>query len=152
MIPVRNIMLIDDSKIDLFVNQKIIERYDKSIRIIHFDGALKALEYLKISLHERNLNHFTRPNVLFLDINMPNCNGFEFLDRLSKNEFLEIHHLRIIILSSSPNLKDITKAKAHPLCSGYFSKPLTTQKLYDAINVNRDYLTIYDHIDEDSSA
>jgi CheY-like chemotaxis protein len=152
MIPVRNIMLIDDSKIDLFVNQKIIERFDKSIRVIHFDAALKALEYLKISLHERNLNHFTRPNVLFLDINMPKCNGFEFLDLLAKNEYLEIHNLRIIILSSSTSLKDITRAKEHPLCSGYFSKPLTSQKLYDAINVNKDYLTLYDQIDEDSSA
>ena len=135
MLPIKNIMLVDDNKIDLFVHQKIIERYNSNIRVIHFNNSLTALEYLKISLHESNLNYFTRPNVLFLDVNMPKCTGFEFLVRLGRLDFLETQNLKIYLLSSSASLIDINKAKTHPLCLGYINKPLTIDKLNEAINV-----------------
>ncbi|WP_100611013.1 response regulator [Confluentibacter lentus] len=147
MIPIRNIMLVDDNKIDLFVNKKVIETYDKKIRVIHFERALSALEYLKISLHEKNLNYTTRPNVMFLDINMPQCNGFEFLDALEKQGSLEVENLRIIMLSSSSSPDDIYKALRHPLCSGYINKALTVEKLHEMINIDKkEYLTKYDFL------
>tara|TARA_R110002050_G_scaffold94765_2_gene197261 strand:+ start:130009 stop:130488 length:480 start_codon:yes stop_codon:yes gene_type:complete len=145
MIPIKNIVLVDDNKIDLFVNQKIIERYNKDIRVIYFENSLSALEYLKISLQPNNFNPLTRPNVLILDINMPKCNGFEFLDRLSKQEFLEIENLKIYMLSSSTSLIDINRAKTHSLCAGYINKPLTAEDLYKiSINYNP-YLSEYDY-------
>ncbi|MEN3323279.1 response regulator [Mariniflexile soesokkakense] len=138
MMSIKNVMLVDDNKIDLFVSQKVIERYDSNIRVVHFKNTLLALEYLKISLHKNNLNHFTRPNMLFLDINMSKCTGFEFLERLGRLDFLETNNLKIYILSSSGNLKDINKVNMHPLCSGYINKPLTMSKLQGVIDINVD--------------
>lgn len=136
MIPINNVMLVDDNKIDLFVNQKIIERYNSNLRVVHFSNSLTALEYLKISLHEKNLNHSTRPNVLLLDINMPKCTGFEFLERLSRLNFLETENFKIFMLSSSASLVDVNKANTHPLCSGYINKPLTIKKLHKVLSNN----------------
>ena len=63
--------------------------------MVYYQSSLSALEYLKISLQENNLNNLTRPNILFLDINMPECNGFEFLDKLSKIDNVETQNLKI---------------------------------------------------------
>lgn len=133
MIPIKNVLLIDDNKIDLFVNQRIIEKYNNKIRVIHFQNPLSALDYLNISLHENNLNHLTRPNVLFLDINMPQCNGFEFLEKLFKQQHLEVQNLKIYMLSASASPIDINKANANPICSGYINKPLTIEKLNEVL-------------------
>lgn len=152
MIPVNNIMLVDDNKIDLFVNQRVIENYNSKIRVIPFQNPLSALEYLKISMHENNLNPFTRPNVLFLDINMPQCNGFEFLDAISKMEALQIQHLKIYMLSSSVNPKDIKNTQINPLCAGYVSKPLTVEKLQGIINTNNIVKSKQVNLKKDSSA
>lgn len=151
MIPIKNIMLVDDDKIDLFVNQKIIEKYNKDIRVIHFKNTLPALEYLKISLHEKNLNHLTRPNVLFLDINMPKCSGFEFLERLSRLNSLETQKFKIFMLSSSTCLIDVNKANTHPLCSGYINKPLTIEKLKKVLRTSENKSNRQDPVDEELS-
>ncbi|MFD0990189.1 response regulator [Mariniflexile jejuense] len=137
MIPIKNVMLIDDNKLDLFVNQRILKTYHNNIRVIHYQNPLLALKYLQISLLKNNLNHFTRPNVLFLDINMPQCTGFEFLEKLIKQNQLEIQNLKIYILSSSTSPKDINKAKLNPICSGYINKPLTIEKLHEILNINK---------------
>lgn len=152
MIPLKNIMLVDDNQIDLFVNQKIIERYNKRIRVVHFKDSLAAIEYLKISLHKSNLNNFTRPNVLFLDINMPKCTGFEFLERLSRLDFIETNNLKIYMLSSSASLVDLNKANTHPLCSGYINKPLTVEKLQKVVKINVSQLNKTDFINGNNSA
>ena len=145
-------MLVDDNKIDLIINKKIIEKYNKNIRIVPFNNSLTALEYLKISLHENNFNYFTRPNVLFLDINMPKCTGFEFLERLSRHGFLETQNFKIFMLSSSASLVDAKKANTHPLCSGYINKPLTIKKLHKVINNHHSYSNKQDVICGNSSA
>ncbi|WP_372754247.1 response regulator [Mariniflexile sp.] len=136
MIPIKNVMLVDDNKIDLFVSKKIIEKYDENLRVIYYQNPLSALEYLQISLRKNNLNHLTRPNVLFLDINMPECNGFEFLDKLSKMNSVETKNLKIYMLSSSLSLKDLNKAKSYSLCSGFINKSLTIEKFHEVITVN----------------
>ncbi|MFD1161031.1 MULTISPECIES: response regulator [Hwangdonia] len=140
MIPIKNIMLVDDCRIDLFINQRIIERYNENIRVIYFKNPLSALKYLNVSLHPNNLNHLTRPNVLILDVNMPECNGFQFLDKLSKLDFLESQNLKIFMLSSSTSLIDINQAESHPLCSGYINKPLTVEKLHKAFGLHANSL------------
>ena len=81
------------------------------------EGALSALSKLPEN----------QSVVIFLDLNMPVLNGWEFLDK-----YVELFHERndkIIILSSSIDFLDRQKAKLYELVSGFLEKPLTMDKI-----------------------
>ena len=69
-------MVIDDNEVDLYVSRRVIEKYSFADEVILMDSAKEALEYLKS--HDGGPD--TLPGLIFLDINMPEMNGFEFLD------------------------------------------------------------------------
>ena len=81
---INNITLIDDNKIDLFVNQKIIEKYDSGLKTRMFTSAVSAINYLKILDLNINSDSLTKPDLIFLDINMPQMDGFQFFNELRK--------------------------------------------------------------------
>mgnify|MGYP000019362405 CR=1 FL=1 len=126
---INNITLIDDNKIDLFVNQKIIEKYDSGLKTRMFTSAVSAINYLKILDLNINSDSLTKPDLIFLDINMPQMDGFQFFNELRKFDLQDIKPIHIYMLSSSLSLEDINKAKSESLCSGYITKPLTVEKL-----------------------
>lgn len=78
------------------------------------------------------------PQVLFLDINMPKMNGWEFIDALKQ---LAIRQLPIIVmLSTSTYQDDIDKAMSIPEIYKYLSKPLTNQQLEELLEDLKDQL------------
>lgn len=124
-----NFMLIDDNAIDLFVNQKFIERATEEAEIIGFIRAKKALDYLR-SLNDRSISDFTFiPDFILLDINMPEMDGFEFLDAYSALKNERLTDTKIYMLSSSTSLKDRIDADRHVACEGFISKPLSCEKI-----------------------
>jgi len=73
--PIKTILIVDDNEVDRFLHEAIIHRAYPNIEVLQaFDGshALQILESAK-------------PDVVFLDINMPNMNGIAFLEEVSKN-------------------------------------------------------------------
>jgi CheY-like chemotaxis protein len=108
------IVLIDDDPISTFVTEKLIHKNIKiPCQIFTFDNALDALKNI----------YKIEPNYLFLDLNMPEMTGWDFLE-----EF-EPHHQNpeIYILSSSVDERDISKASEYRQVKKYLSKPLIKQ-------------------------
>jgi len=126
---IKNVILIDDNKIDLFVSQKILEKYNSNLHIKTFTSGFSALSYFKLMELKPHLEVCVVPDVIFLDINMPQMNGFEFLKEFEKLNASKLKKTKTYMLSSSTSAKDIIKAKNETLCSGYISKPLTVDKL-----------------------
>tara|TARA_R110002051_G_scaffold81617_1_gene145697 strand:- start:32373 stop:32780 length:408 start_codon:yes stop_codon:yes gene_type:complete len=122
-----NFMLIDDREIDLFINQKTIEKLPIDANFKTFTSANDAIDYLKTINSFSNLESKFIPNIIFLDMNMPNMNGFQFLNAFStlNNELLE--STRIYMLSSSTSNNEISTAEEHSACNGFVTKPLTVQ-------------------------
>lgn len=117
----KNICIIDDDDLFLLVSKSIMEDEDFAEHIHNFEDARTALEYLT-SIEESKL-----PEVLFLDINMPLMDGWEFMDQLEK---LKIEDKMIIYMtSSSINPLDLEKAERNPFIKGFISKPLDPRKL-----------------------
>jgi CheY-like chemotaxis protein len=126
-------MLVDDNKVDLFVNQKIIEKVDTEIKVKTFTSAVSALNYLKILESSPRSQTIFAPDVIFLDINMPKLNGFQFLKEYSKLKIDKKNKIKIYMLSSSTNIDDINNAKKQKYCIGFINKPLMLSTIEEII-------------------
>lgn len=131
----KNVVIIDDNKIDCFVNRKIITRAFENIITKTFTSGVDALEYFKNPQGTDEAIQLFNPDLILLDINMPVMNGFEFLNELGKTTAYKDNPIDVYFLSSSNNEKDISNALEIEYCSGYIVKPLTQSKLNRAIDL-----------------
>lgn len=120
--PEKLYMIIDDDTINNMVCQLVIKNSVPDSTTMCFINPIEALEYLK------DINH-SKPEIILLDINMPEMDGWEFLE---KYESVELK-TKIVILSSSTNENDKYRAEKHPLVINYVSKPLTIEKMMKVV-------------------
>ena len=125
----RCIMLIDDNVDDNFFHERAIKQAEVFDHIVSLNSAQAALAYLK---DPQNPNYIL-PEVIFLDINMPGMDGWDFLDEFSKIDYIDISDIKIIMLSTSSRTEDIEKAKKNVFVDNYTIKPLNYDNLVDLI-------------------
>jgi CheY-like chemotaxis protein len=114
------IFLVDDDPINNLINKRLLSKTRISQKIQEFLGGEDALLRLKEVPDSSQL-------LIFLDINMPVLNGWEFL-----NKYLDSFPNRkdkIIILSSSIDFQDRQRAQEYEIVSGFLEKPLTLEKI-----------------------
>lgn len=121
--------IVDDDDIYRFTTSLLLKKSDLVNKIIMFSNGLKAINYLKEEMD--NIENI--PDVLFLDINMPVMDGWEFLQ-----EYLVIRPMMpktvvIYLVSSSVDEKDVLKAKSISELSGYLVKPISSQNIKEVI-------------------
>ncbi|MFM7015200.1 MAG: response regulator [Bacteroidota bacterium] len=120
------LLLIDDDKINNFLNRSIIEKNCGNECIVsEYTNPEEAYDFLKHSILKATENC---PDVVFLDINMPEMSGFEFLERM-RDEDVVPTHTKIFILSSSLDPGDIERSKSFTSVSDFISKPLDKDKI-----------------------
>lgn len=122
------VMLVDDNEIDNLINQKMIEAANITQHIYTHTGARSAIEFLKniekIDEAAKNI----LPEVIFLDIDMPLMDGFQFLDEFEKLQDNTRDRCKIVMLTSSINPQDMSKSKEYNVLK-YFNKPLSQETL-----------------------
>ncbi len=126
----KSVMLVDDNEIDNIINEKIIEANSFSEQVLVFQTGQDALDYLK----QYEADEAKLPEIVFLDINMPIMDGFQFLEDFEKMSDIVLKKCRIIMLSSSISPKDIDRAASSKYVKKYLNKPLNARYL-DAITV-----------------
>jgi len=123
------VLLIDDDNIINFINSKTIKRSSFAENIIAFDNANDALNFMHENCHKKYEPGFSV--VVFLDLNMPVMDGWEFLEEVQKMEAYSPEICRIYILSSSIDPMDLEKSKEYEIVLDFISKPLTKEHLED---------------------
>ncbi len=126
----RSVMLVDDNEIDNIINEKIIEANSFADQILVFQTGQDALDYLRD--HQEELDSL--PEIVFLDINMPIMDGFQFLKDFEEFSDEVRDRCKIIMLSSSISPKDIDRAASSRYVKKYLNKPLNARYL-EAITV-----------------
>ena len=120
------IMLVDDDEDDNFFHEREIQKSHLVPIVITKNSGRKALEYLKLKIEPHS-------DLIFLDINMPGMNGWEFLEEYNKLDKPLQGRAIIIMLTTSDNPDHVAKANAYNFVSDYITKPLTKEILADVV-------------------
>ncbi|WP_372753858.1 response regulator [Mariniflexile sp.] len=117
------IVFIDDDKATNFLNKHIAKNNDNISSVALLDSGFEGISYLKKCLNGEE----DKPNLIFLDINMPAMNGWEFLEEFYTLDKMLINEINVIILSSSNDPSDLSKFNNNDKLLDFIRKPLNKE-------------------------
>ena len=123
----RDFIIIDDSKLDCFIAEKMIQNTGMADQIRSFNAAREALEYIK------NNSPSAGKSVIIIDIQMPLMNGFEFIEEFEKLPDNIQNGYIIFVLSSSANKKDFNRISNYKSVKHLLNKPIKSKVLIDML-------------------
>ena len=118
-------MIIDDNKLDRFITIHALKRAHATVAFQEYDSAAEAIEYLEQTREQPEL----APQVIVLDVNMPELNGLAFLERLSLLPGYSSQCCIAIMLSSELSASDLELAKSLPFAKRFISKPFNASSV-----------------------
>ena len=125
---IKSVLFIDDDEITNKLNMFLFKKMGIAQELLVAQNGKAALELIE----ERSKNNQDYPDLIFLDINMPVMNGFEFLQEMEKNKVKDKAALIIMMLTTSVNQKDLEKAN-NPLITRFLNKPLTEHVIKELV-------------------
>jgi len=128
------ILLVDDNSADNYFNEYIIMHGDICNHTKVAINGLEALAYLKKAGEPNQTESFPKPDIIFLDINMPRMNGFEFLDEYKKQDEALKSKALIIMLTTSVNPDDKIRAMAYNEVNEFHTKPLSIEVIQEIMD------------------
>lgn len=126
------IAIIDDTPEDLYITRRILEKHIPGISIKTFSLATDTITYLENNSSQPG----NIPDIIFVDIHMPQMNGFEFLDAFSKLPETVTTKCKVHMLSSSFNNSDIERASAHAYSKSFIEKPITSDLIRTIVSTH----------------
>lgn len=119
MTPFKKVLLVDDDDIANILHAKTLKKH-------HFCEEIGTAENGEVALRE--IQNAPFPDVLFLDLKMPNMDGFDFLAHFQSLPEEIKQKVAIFVLTSSISKNDYEKVRQFNI-KGYLNKPLNLQKL-----------------------
>ncbi len=117
-------LLVDDDETVNLVNRKLIERLKITKEIKVTVNGFEALNFIT----DFDQKNSACPELIFLDINMPIMDGYEFLSAFQNHQFKNKMQVVIVLLSNTSNVGDINRAD-YPGVKEFMNKPLTEEKI-----------------------
>lgn len=130
MSKLKQVLLIDDDIPTNFINKMTLEDIDCAEHIQVCQTGNAALEFLTTEKE----GGYPRPELIFLDINMPGMNGWEFIEEYKKLPDNQKGDIIIIMLTTSINPQDEENARKSGIVNDFKNKPLTRDLLTGILN------------------
>ena len=122
---IKEVLFIDDDEINNFILKEIFES-QYNLKVNFFTEAGRALDYIEDLVEQKSEK---LPDIIFLDIKMPEMDGFDFMDAFQEKEYSRDFSVPIFMLTSSVNHRDISRAGTYKNIKELITKPLTFDKL-----------------------
>lgn len=126
---IKTVLCVDDDPITLMLSKMVLNKASFCNELVTAKNGEEAILYFENLLITNN-NDNNYPKLIFLDLNMPIMNGWEFLDTFIEKE---LHHtfkeIKVIILSSTVDPNDIEKSKKYPIVIKFLPKPINKEML-----------------------
>ncbi|MBX2907666.1 MAG: response regulator [Taibaiella sp.] len=126
----KNIYLVDDDKLFIFLLKKTIGLTGIPTQITDFPDGQSALDYIKANASDAS----KLPDVIFLDLRMPIMDGWEFLEEYKHIADSLAKKNRLYVFSSSISPYDIENAKNNPLVTDFIIKPILKEKFAEILS------------------
>ncbi|WP_259952545.1 response regulator [Sulfitobacter mediterraneus] len=121
-------MIVDDEPFDQMMYERILKRSGLVDQVIGFQYAAEALDYL--ARPDRS-----KVDVIFLDINMPRMNGFEFLEAANRDLGPAFVKVCVVMLTTSIAPEDRARAASYDAVRDFISKPLGKDDVVHVANL-----------------
>ena len=128
------ILLIDDDIDDNEFHEIVIHQADVCEHLRTAENGIQALEYLKKAANPALQQEYPKPDLVFLDINMPRMNGFEFLAAFHNLDEKERVPVVICMLTTSLNPDDKKRTMEISEVKDFYPKPLTAEMLRELLD------------------
>lgn len=125
----KNLMIVDDDEVFVFLTKKAIEQANIVGQILVFENGLDSINYII----ENSDNPDVLPEIILLDLSMPIMDGWQFLEEYTIHERKIEKKITIYIVTSSISPEDLKRAKNIELVSDFIVKPITKEKLVNVI-------------------
>ena len=124
------VCLIEDDPAYLFLVKTLIRSAGGEVETIEFHNGRKAIDFMS--------QHITTqpealPQVIFLDLNMPVMDGWQFLTEFEKMQPLLQKSIPVYILSSSISERDLNRARGNKLVAGFIEKPMEENRFLSIV-------------------
>jgi CheY-like chemotaxis protein len=133
-----SVLIVDDDEVDRYSLKRLLKSLNYNIHITESEDGEEAVTFFKENdLNKPEFSETFPPLIVFLDINMPRMNGFEFLEefRLFTQNKVGYQTMVFIMVTSSDNLEDRRRAEQFDVVKGYINKmPKTADALLACIN------------------
>jgi CheY-like chemotaxis protein len=130
----RYAVLIDDDEITNFVNKDILIEMSAASEVIAFEEAGLALAFFKSDKFRLRKKQDQAKDIIFLDINMPHMNGFEFLENFRKI-YQADKTVLILMLGTQLNVEGVEQIEHYKdMITQFQEKPLTKNSIIGIVN------------------
>lgn len=121
------VLLVDDDVSTNFIHRRIVENAQIKVDVKEITSAKEALDYLSLSGNYGNPETTPKAGIIFLDINMPGMNGWDFIAEYKKLDEKYKARIIVVMLTTSLNPDDKEHAANVKEIATYLHKPLNKE-------------------------
>jgi len=129
---INKVLCIDDDQITLVLCEMVIKKAGFATEVITAKNGREGLTWFSEYFSKKNKTEKQEPpQLIFLDLNMPVMNGWDFLEDYLMKYFDRLPETRVVIISSTVNPEDFSRANRYDIVIDFINKPLTIEGLED---------------------